>query len=358
MWKVPRMWASSQTRPSLQRFLSFLWASSQWDIPEPPWGHDQVDSSYPDGIKGEAIATSLGSSRWVGVVTSAYQVTEFSTHPGDWPPCKGSSFITAYFCLLLLIMTQSSWVPLASQAREDCFLAWSPLLPRVPTSYCQVSRSSETTAPWLCSADSLLRRKQLTLLFVSSKLSNVLLCVFTWHKSLLCTSQLDPGGPWQNNCMAVDEGLHSNNCFIWKLYCFPSVAEALLCPKSWCFTFALSKRWEILEPHIHPREDPQSNFRRLNLKSRLHPSRLHIWLSRCLHDGLLYCLNSCVASNAANLCHCADLLLSVHATAGEYPSEMNAGLFFLSSETLVFVFSLSQSHCRAEELREEKFAVH
>lgn len=99
-------------------------------------------------------------------------------------------------------------------------------------------------------------------------------------------------------------------------------------PKSWCFTFAHGERWEILEPPIHPREDPQSNFRRLNLKSRLHPSRLHIWLSRCLQDGLLYCLNSCVASNAANLCHHADLLLSVHATAGEYPSEMNAGAFW------------------------------
>lgn len=171
----------------------------------------------------------------------------------------------------------------------------------------------------------------------------LLLCVFTWHKSLLCTSQWDPRGPWQNDCIAVDEGLHSNNCFIWKLYCFPSVAGAPLCPKSWCLTFAHGKRWEILVPHIHLREDPQSNFRRLNLKSRLHPSRLYIWLSRCLHDGLLYCLNSSVAGNAANLCHRADLLLSVHATAGEYPSEMNAGMFFFffCSETMAFVFSLS-----------------
>lgn len=136
------------------------------------------------------------------------------------------------------------------------------------------------------------------MLFVCSKLSNVLLCVSTWHKSLLCTSQWDPRGPWQNDCVAVDEGLHSNNCFIWNLYCFPSVAEAPLCPKSWCFTFAHGKRWEISGPHIHPWEDPQSNFRRLNLKSRLHPSQLHIWLSHCLHDGLLYCSNSCVASNA------------------------------------------------------------
>lgn len=125
-------------------------------------------------------------------------------------------------------------------------------------------------------------------------------------------------------------------------------------PKSWCFTFAHGERWELLEPPIHPREDPQSNFRRLNLKSRLHPSRLHIWLSRCLQDGLLYCLNSCVASNAANLCHHADLLLSVHATAGAYPSEMNAGAFwvFLCSPNTRFAFSLSQSNCRAEELRE------
>lgn len=98
--------------------------------------------------------------------------------------------------------------------------------------------------------------------------------------------------------------------------------------ESWCFSFTRSKRWEVSEPPIHPCEDPHSNFQCLNLKSRLHPSPLHIWLSRCLQDGLLYCLNSCVASNAANLCHRADLLLSVHASAGEYPSEMNAGVVF------------------------------
>lgn len=146
-------------------------------------------------------------------------------------------------------MTPNSKVPLTSQAREDSFPGLiAPFTPSAHQS-CRYHSLPEAVRSqlhgcgvrhqlWLCSADSLLRHKQLTLLFVCSQLSNVLLCVSTWHKSRLCISQWDPRGPWQNNCMAVDEGLHSNNCFIWKLYCFPSVAEAPLCPKSWCFTFA------------------------------------------------------------------------------------------------------------------------
>lgn len=70
----------------------------------------------------------------------------------------------------------------------------------------------------------------------------------------------------------------------------------------------------------------------------IHPA--HICLSCCLQDGLLYCLNSCVSGNAANLCHCADFLLSKDTTAGVHCLKMNTGILCLSQCALLF-FTLS-----------------
>lgn len=69
----------------------------------------------------------------------------------------------------------------------------------------------------------------------------------------------------------------------------------------------------------------------------IHPA--HMCLSRCLQDGLLYCLNSCVSSNAANLCHSTGLLLSKDATDCVHFSEINTGILYFTQHT----FSLSLS---------------
>lgn len=94
---------------------------------------------------------------------------------------------------------------------------------------------------------------------------------------------------------------------------------------------------------------PHSNFQCLNLKAVcIHPA--HICLSYCRQDGLLYCLNSCVASNAANLCHCADLLLSMDAAAGVHPSEMSAGILCSTQCALLSLFHIHTA--QQKELKE------
>lgn len=145
---------------------------------------------------------------------------------------------------------------------------------------------------------------------------------------------------WQHR---HEDGLYSNKCFAWILYCSWStlgnhpLSEADF--SVYCCILYNEKCLAVpkISVSLHGVLVSIFNVCPQDLKAVcIHPA--HICLSCCLQDGLLYCLNSCVSGNAANLCHHADFLLSKDTTAGVHCLKMNTGILCLTQCALLCFF--------------------